>query len=114
MSENLKAFIGKNGGLVRLVAAFLFGLAIILFAGGFFAPGEDRSSEKEELSELFSEVFGVGECEVLISYGESGEVMAVAVICEGADSASVRKTLVDMIGALYGIGANRISVVKSR
>ena len=52
MSENLKAFIGKNGGLVRLVAAFLFGLAIILFAGGFFAPSEPLPSEQNELSEL--------------------------------------------------------------
>ena len=43
---------------------------------------------------------------------ETDEVFSVAVICEGADDVSVRARLTELITSLYGIGANRVSIVK--
>ena len=47
----------------------------------------------------------------MINEGESGEVYAVAVLCDGADSVKVRERIVDFMRSLYGIGANRVSVL---
>ena len=112
MSDNLKSFLKKNPSVKGAALVFLIGLVLMLLIPQ--GSSGDDVSESASLSAVCSSVEGVGECEVIISYGESGEVVAVAVVCEGADSVSVRKTLVNMIGSLYGIGSNRISVVKSK
>ena len=114
MSDNIKSFIGKNRAVMKLALIFAAGILLVALSGLQGTPKEPDTSENTLLSELCSSVRGVGECEVMISYGEGGEVMAVAVICEGADSSSVRAALTDMIGSLYGIGANRISILKSK
>ncbi len=114
MSDNIKSFLQRNTSLLKVALIFLAGILLIAFSGSHGAVDTPSVSQGEELSQLCSSVFGVGDCEVIISYGEAGEVAAVAIICEGADSPTVRKTLVDMIGSLYGIGSNRISIVKSK
>ena len=113
MSDSVFKTLIRNKGALRVGLIFLIGLFLLLFSGIFDGESTPKNNDPS-LSELCSMVEGVGACEVMISYGESGEVVAVAVICEGADSVSVKSTLVDMIGSLYGIGANRISVVKSK
>ena len=114
MSDNIKSFIGKNRSVIKLVLIFAVGILLVALSGTQGAPKQQESSADSELATLCSAVSGVGECEVMITYGEGGEVMAVAVICEGADLATVRAALTDMIGSLYGIGANRISILKSK
>ena len=114
MSDNVSSFLRRHTSLLRVALIFLAGLLLIVFSGSFTEAEAPTGSEKTDLAELCSAVAGVGECEVMISYAESGEVLAVAVICEGADSLSVRATLTDMISSLYGIGSNRISIVKSK
>ena len=39
-------------------------------------------------------------------------VLGVTVICRGADSEEVRYALVEMLTALFGIGSNRIAILK--
>ena len=95
----------------------LFG-AVLIFVSFFFSDSEPASADpvgmEAELSELCSSVEGVGSCEVMISYTESGEVYAVAILCEGADSVTVRSRLTELVGSLFGIGANRITILKIR
>ncbi len=88
--------------------------AVILIILGSVIPGSGREEErmKDEISLLCSEIEGVGECRVTVTYGKMGEVYAVAVLCEGAEDLSVRASLVDFFSSLYGIGANRITVLK--
>lgn len=114
MSDNIFSFLRRNGSFVKVGTVFLIGLFLIMFSGAFESGEAHETTEAGELASLCSSVSGVGECEVMISYGESGDVVAVAVICQGADSVGVRHTLIEMIGSLYGIGSNRISVVKSK
>lgn len=67
---------------------------------------------EERTEQLCSAVEGVGECDVMITYGEGGEVYAVAVLCDGAERASVRRSITELASSLFGIGTNRISVLK--
>ena len=81
---------------------------------------------EEELSDLCSDVDGVGKCRVFVTL-ERGEqsvykgsslvetkppkVLGVTVICRGAESDRVKSELVEMITALFDIGSNRVSVI---
>ena len=114
MSDNVSSFISRHGSFLKVGAVFLIGIFFIIFSGFFDSEKTPDVTESGELAAMCSAISGVGESEVMISYSPSGEVFAVAIICEGADSVSVRHTLTDMIGSLYGIGSNRISIVKSK
>ena len=89
-------------------------LAVLLAfgVGGESAGAPEVSDERSDLAEVCSLVDGVGRCRVMINYSESGEVIAVAVLCDGAESTEVRSRLVGLISSLYGIGSHRISVLK--
>ena len=50
----------------------------------------------------------------MINYNEDGDVFGVIILCEGAESVTVRERLSDLLSSLYGIGANRISILKIR
>ncbi len=110
-------FLKVKGASGRLITLLIVG-AVLLFIG---SRGEQKAenteapkSEESELVDMFSELYGVGECKVKISYTEGGEVSAVAVLCEGAESDAVKKRIYDLVGSLYGIGTSRIAVLKIR
>ena len=103
-------FLKKKGGLWILVLVVSVGLFLLVF----FSGGEQVESDgATEISELCSSVEGVGECRVMITY-EGGEPVGIVVVCRGGDSVQVRHRLYEMLSALYGIGANRISVEKMK
>ncbi len=105
--------------------ALLFALSLLLIAVLLINPkscsretAAEKSEEEERIEALCSAVEGVGECRVMVTYEKTDgretekKVYSVAVICEGADSVAVRARLIDLIGSLYGIGSNRVSIVK--
>ncbi len=103
------------------MVAILVALALLLAAAlvyGRHADGKDTGSETEtRISEICSAVDGVGECRVIVNFEpgtgeEEGRVYSVAVICEGADDVNVRARITGLITSLYGIGSNRVSVVR--
>lgn len=103
-------FIKKQdkGFILLIIGAIALALLLI--------PSSNKKSvEKTEideaarLEELCSQIEGVGECQVMVTY-KGGEVYAVAVICKGADSPKVRERLTDLITSMYGIGTNRVTV----
>lgn len=80
-----------------------------------FSETEELSSPdtlEDRAEQMCSLVEGVGECEVMITYGDDDSVYAVAVLCEGADRTQVRKSVTELITSLFGIGTNRISILK--
>ncbi len=58
---------------------------------------------------MCSMIDGVGECRVMINYGDN-EVTAVLILCEGAESVKVRRDLTEAVCSFYGIGANRVEI----
>lgn len=104
------AFLNKKGGVWIIVLVLALGLLLML---GFSGEGGENS-EEERLAELCSSLEGVGKCRVMISYKGStrSEPIGVVIACRGGDRLEVRHRLVELVGALYGIGTNRIAVEK--
>lgn len=133
--ENIKQLLKSRKGRI-LALLFALGAAVLVFSlfasSGEAADGEITSQTyekelEERLAALCSDVDGAGKCRVMISFSEGerreykgGEliystpprVQGVTVLCRGADSASVRAAISDLVSALYGIGSNRICVLK--
>ena len=103
-------FIKKQDkGFIILIIGVV-ALALLLIPSGNKKTDEPvELDDAARLEELCSQIEGVGECRVMVTY-KSGEVYAVAVVCRGADSPKVRERIVDMITSMYGIGANRVTV----
>ena len=104
---------GLRGGgrLAILLALLLVGVGMILLGRGGEAE-KNSATLSEELAELCSMVEGVGECRVMLTESEGGEVVSVAILCDGGDRVEVRAALTDVISELFGIGTNRISIHK--
>lgn len=102
-----------EGKLGRRALALII-IGIILMTLGVLLPKAEQGGDslEEEMAELCSSVEGVGECRVMISYGEGGEVYAVAVLCEGAESVETERNIKELFSSLFGIGSNRISILK--
>lgn len=130
------SFIKNHKGLWKILLLLLAGILFLWFARGTeggtptadTAPAGDACrTMTEEATALCSSVEGVGRCAVLLTFsrGEVTEyqgsrvvsvtppqVSAVTVVCEGGDLPEVRATLISMLSSLYGIGTNRVSVVR--
>lgn len=136
MPEKIKRFLGRKE--IRVLLPILIGgiLLLVLAGRGTDTAKTDESSPldaqreaaEEELAALCREVDGVGKCRVMITfeggakrsysggklvYEEPPKVSGVSVVCTGGDRVQVRAALTEMIAALYGIGANRISILPS-
>lgn len=82
----------------------------LLLIGGTGQKTEAPKDLEEKTAELCSQVSGVGECRVMITYRDD-EVFAVAVLCDGADNIEVKHNLTSLISSLYGIGAHRVEIL---
>ena len=136
LDKGIFHFLKENKKTVGIALLLLFGVLLILFS----APraSEEKSSDtrtlaeykaelEAELASICSDVRGVGACRVFVTF-ERGEqnsykgstlieskppkVQGVTVVCRGADASQVQSELTEMLSALFGIGANRIAILK--
>ena len=98
-----------------LQIAFIAVLALILILIGSVG-GENKEETGENLeskvAQMCSMTEGVGDCSVMITYTSEGEVYAVAVLCDGAESVVVREKITSLMCSLFGVGANRVEILK--
>ena len=111
-SENGFVDFVRRGGLKYALPMLFIGVLLLIVCAGFDVEKEETVDEEVRIAEMCSMTEGVGECRVMLTYDSEGRVTAVAVLCEGADRAEVRRRITDMLTSLYGIGTNRISVLK--
>lgn len=128
-------FLKKTPGLVRMGILLVLGVALLLFASGTKQTesepeamdlGAYGEALEKRLALLCSQVAGVGRTEVMVTFerGEQVEyrgstaigsapprVLGVTVLCTGGGSVEIRAELSEMLGALLGIGASRISIL---
>ena len=98
-----------------LVALLICGAALMLFGSSGFDSDtkvDGALTLEEQTERICSAIDGVGDCTVMITYGEDEEVYAVAVLCDGAESLKVKSAVTELASSLFGIGVNRISVLK--
>ena len=115
--------MGKNSGFLawlrsdrRVILLFLvaaLGLLLLVLPSFLSSLSFGADDTATDIEAICSSVDGVGECRVLLSFGEDGgQVVAAIVICEGGDRLDVRHRLTELLSAFYGIGYNRICVEK--
>ncbi|MBQ8322042.1 MAG: hypothetical protein IJX92_06730 [Clostridia bacterium] len=109
-----KSFIEflKNDKRIALIATAVICGVLLLFISGDVIGTRQEKTEGDDITSLCSSVEGVGRCKVALSYNTEGEVCAAAVLCDGAESPRVREKIYDLFTSLYGIGTNRISILK--
>ena len=115
LDNGFLSFIKTDGKNKPLVWGILLVGALLILLGVSTPTAQSTNTERdtaETLAEICSLAEGVGECEVMLTYGDGGEVVAALVLCEGASSPSVRARVVSMVSTLFGIGTHRIEVVK--
>lgn len=114
-SDNIfREFISKGKGLGAAAVILILGiLFIVMGASDKKTDSSQITDDETRLAEMCSSTEGVGDCRVMITYKNDGEeVYAVAVLCDGADNTEVRASVIRLVGSLYGIGSNRISILK--
>ena len=128
-------FLRRDKKRLAALIAVLVGVVLILFSFSGVNDSSDSDDTLEEykkeleheLTELCSDIDGVGKCKIYVSFAEGEKteykgsnvivrippkVQGVTVICEGGDSIRVKQELSECITALFDIGANRICVLK--
>ena len=136
MDKGIFHFLKKNKKAAGIILLLMLGVLLIVFSSPRKSEEkqvetltlEEYKTELEgELASICSAVRGVGACRVFVTF-ERGEqntykgstlieskppkVLGVTVICKGADSSEVQSALVEMLSALFGIGSNRIAILK--
>ena len=103
----------KSGGLAKIIPFLILGAVLIIFGSSMGDTSEQAVSvgAEADLADTIASIEGVGRCKVMINQDGDGEICAVAVLCDGAESAKVRARVVSLLRSLYGIGSNRISVL---
>ena len=110
MAETNGQLMERLGRWRYVLLAAAAGICLLLWPSG---SGSDRSdsaagevTEEARLEQLLSAMEGVGRSEVLLS--DSG----AAVVCQGADIASVRLAVTEAMRCYTGLGTDRIVIFK--
>ena len=112
--ERRRALADAFGRYKYVLLVATVGLALLLWPSGSGSAGPERTyaartgeTDQERLAALLSHMEGVGRSEVLLS--DKG----AAVVCQGADSASVRLDVTNAVRCYTGLGADEIVIFKS-
>ena len=115
----LIAYLKNRKGIALAAVVLVLAVILILFGSNDSGEAIDESLE-HKVEELCTSLVGVGECPVMRYYREQTsryddkKVESVVIVCEGADSVEVRRSLTEMLSALFGIGSNRVRIEKMR
>lgn len=94
-----------------LIGLLALGVVFILLGSGVEVT-QPTVDEEARVSEMCSLMDGVGECRVMMTYSpdDDSRVYAVLVLCDGADSVTVREKITSLFCSLYGIGSHRVEI----
>lgn len=112
-------FIKEKKDVMKIALVLALGLLLIFIGSKDRTKTESGEELEERVASICEAIDGVGECKVMIyykneAYSRSDEktVDSVVIVCRGADSVEIRKSLTEMLSSLFGIGANRIRIEK--
>ena len=109
----IREFLLGDNNRIWLVSLMILGLILILIGNNSTENTAVTQTEEMRVGEMCAMMDGVGECRVMMTYRpDSNEVYAVLVLCDGAESASVRERITSLFTSLYGIGSHRVEIEK--
>ena len=137
MDKGFIAYVKGNKKLWKVILPLALGIILIVIssagaqennrADGSYTLDEYKENLERQIADICSDIEGVGKCRVFITF-ERGEqsiykgsavietkppkILGVSVVCEGADNQTTRARVVEMLTSLFGIGANRVAVLK--
>lgn len=106
MNARPAAFWKKLSGLRYALLVAAVGLVLLLWPFGA-SGAEDtgaETAEEQRIEALLTRIEGVGQTRVLLS--DSGAV----IVCEGAESSSVRLAVTQAVRCYTGLGANEVTI----
>ena len=138
MDKRFLAYVKENKRIFIIILLVCLGL--LLASAATTLGSSEKSTVKEgqtldeyreklegELASLCGGVEGVGKCRVFITFDKGAQntykngtlietkpphVSGVTVVCDGGESDRVKSSLTKMITALFGIGSNRVAILK--
>ena len=110
LEDSFREFL--SGRWAKIGGILLVGILLLLLGGLGGERAEPTADLESRAAEMCSLMDGVGECRVMITYhpDDPDRVYAVLVLCEGAESVSVRSRITSLFCSLYGIGAHRVEI----
>ena len=117
IAEKLKTV--RHIELILLAAAIC--IAVLVYLGvsskddteiPVYTPQLQSQSEEARLEALLESITGVGDCTVMVTYGEDGGVEGVVVSAEGAGDMNVKLKIIDVICTLMNVDGGKIKVYK--
>ena len=105
MTEKAKELISKYK---YPILALVLGLAIMLFpASGSGSKSVESQGDEQRLETVLEQCEGVGNARALLS--DNGAV----IVCDGADDAAVRLSVIKAVEAFTGFSSDSIQVIKT-
>lgn len=100
----------------NLLVILIVGLLLVVMAiptGGTKAEISYNTETEKRLESILSEMEGVGEVRVMVTFQEDDVVEGVAVIADGGENPVVVQNIIEVVQALFHVESHKIKVIKS-
>ena len=110
----------KNQWLILLLVGILLVVIAIPTKSGTEEKGvvdskEWSTSETEQrLENILSQMQGIGEVHVMITYKQENEVEGVVVVAEGGEQGVIVQKITEVVRALFDVDSHKIKVIDSK
>ena len=110
----------KNQWLILLLVGILLVVIAIPTKSGTEEKGvvdskEWSTSEMEQrLENILSQMQGIGEVHVMITYRQENEVEGVVVVAEGGEQGVTVQKITEVVRALFDVDSHKIKVIDSK
>lgn len=110
----------KNQWLILLLVGIL--LVVIAMPTGSGAESDleyetndwNATETEERLEKILSQMQGIGEVHIMITYQDETQVEGVVVVAEGGGNAVVVQKITDVVRALFNVDSHKIKVTESK
>lgn len=136
--KNLLTKLKNDKNLIRIIYIIgLLGIALIFISSFFGTEGDDafhsgdiseyRSAEETRIEKMVESIEGVGDARVMITMENSAEqvyldksvvkeieptVRGVMIVCKGADSPSIKETVLESVTKALNISSDKVCIAK--
>ncbi len=110
----------KNQWLILLLVGILLVVIAIPTKSGSeekdIVDSKDWSTSETEqrLENILSQMKGIGEVHVMITYRQENEVEGVVVVAEGGEQGVIVRKITEVVRALFDVDSHKIKVIDSK